>query len=441
VDENAVMEAIRAVLSSPIEGTAGLNRQAVGQMGLSLLSILAVLWLIGFIAFMIYHMIAYQMTYRHLHRWSIAVYDQHLLESFDKIKTALSIQKNIKLYQNENIASPMLIGFSSPCILLPYTNGSTADYSDILLHELHHYKRRDLWYKLLMLFANGVQWFNPLAYLMLRQAEIDMELACDNDVLRDASPTARKKYGMTILSFIEQKQDIYSPLTTCFYGSQEQMKRRFSDISHASKKRSGKVFFVTIILAVVFCGAWAGNASTAIAAERVRRTEYIDADIIAQQQSGQAAELERVYSLIGSPESRYDGGRMTWPVPNFYDITSTFGLRYNGSDYHAGIDISGTDIDGAPVIAAEGGTVVFTNREDTPGVAYGIYMIIDHGGGISTVYSHLSEVTVNEGDAVEKGEQIANVGSTGYANGSQLQFEVRENGKAVDPITYLVSEE
>jgi murein DD-endopeptidase MepM/ murein hydrolase activator NlpD len=132
---------------------------------------------------------------------------------------------------------------------------------------------------------------------------------------------------------------------------------------------------------------------------------------------------------------------MTWPVPRFYDITSTFGLRYNGTDMHTGIDISGTDIDGAPVIAAEGGTVVFINREYTPGAAYGIYMIIDHGSGISTLYSHLSEVMVNEGDAVEKGQQIANVGSTGYANGPQLQFEVRENGKAVDPITYLVSEE
>ncbi len=295
----------------------------------------------------------------------------------------------------------MLIGFLSPCILIPYTHGKAAEYSDILLHELHHFKRRDLWYKLLMLLANGVQWFNPLVYLMLRQAEIDMELACDYDVLLDASTTARKQYGLTILSFIEQKHAVYSPLTTSFYGSQEQMIRRFSDITYSSKKKSGKVFLFTVILATIFCGTWIGNASTAIAAD----------------------------------------GKMVWPVPNYSVITSLYGMRFNGADFHKGIDISGADIDGAPVIAADSGTVVYVNRTDNPITANGICVVIDHGGGVSSAYSHLSEVSVNTGEAVEKGQQIANVGDTGFVNGPQMQFEVREDGKPVDPISYLVPEQ
>ncbi len=397
VDENAVMETIRAALSMSIEGTAGINYQT-GHMGLSLMSVIAVLWIIGFVVFMVYHMIAYHITYRHLHRWSIAVYDRRLLKSFDEKKAALSIRRKIKLYHNEKISTPMLIGFLSPCILIPYTHGKAAEYNDILLHELHHFKRRDLWYKLLMLFANGVQWFNPLVYLMLRQAEIDMELACDYDVLLDANSAVRKQYGLTILAFIKQKKAVYSPLATGFYGNQEQMMRRFSDITYSSKKKSGKGFLCAIILTAIFCCTWMGNASSAMAADN----------------------------------------NMLWPVPNYSVVTSLYGMRFNGADFHNGIDISGEDIKGAPVIAANSGTVVYVNPTDNPVTANGICVVVDHGGGVSTVYSHLSEVSVNTGETVKKGQQIANVGATGFVNGPQMQFEVREDGKPVDPISYLV---
>lgn len=420
VDENAVMEAIRAALAMQIDGTASqVSQQNAGQSGLSLLGVLAIIWLAGFVFFLLYHAAAYFITYRNLQRWSIAVHDPLLRESFDKSKAVLSITKEIGFYHNDRVATPMLIGFLSPCILLPVRAVDASELANILSHELCHYKRRDLWYKLLLLLANGIQWFNPFVYLMLRRAEIDMELACDHDVLWNADSAARKQYGLTILSFIDGARSPCTPLTTCFYGGKNQMMQRFSEIVRTPKKKTGLVFLSTLLFAILLIGSLAGNVLAAPSAQNQQLNN----------------------KLLYPEENAYQGGEMSWPVPGFYSITSPYGERYGGTDFHTGIDISGEDIYGAPVIAAGDGKVTYVNRDYKPGVGYGIYLIIDHGGDITTLYGHLSEVSVNVGDVVEKGQQIGNIGSTGFATGPNLQFEVRENGITTDPIPYLTPKE
>lgn len=130
----------------------------------------------------------------------------------------------------------------------------------------------------------------------------------------------------------------------------------------------------------------------------------------------------------------YSGGKMAWPLPGHYVITSNFGNRLHPVlkvyKLHTGVDIAGSGCNGDPVVAANAGTVI----KATYSTAYGNYIIIDHGGGITTLYAHSSKLLVKVGDKVERGQEIMKVGTTGYSTGPHLHFEVRENGKYVNPL-------
>lgn len=138
------------------------------------------------------------------------------------------------------------------------------------------------------------------------------------------------------------------------------------------------------------------------------------------------------------------GSGYTWPCPGFYYLSSLWAedrTTYN----HGAIDIAGAGILGAPVVAADSGTVSYTCTYCTHnwgksgscgcGGGYGNYVWIDHGNGKETIYAHLTSVTVNPGDYVTKGQLIGYVGSTGYSTGPHLHFECRYNGVKYNPMT------
>ena len=130
----------------------------------------------------------------------------------------------------------------------------------------------------------------------------------------------------------------------------------------------------------------------------------------------------------------YKGGKMTWPLPGSYTITSPFGNRLHPVlkvyKLHTGVDIAGNNCNGKPVVAAADGTVIVAKYS----TSYGNYVVIDHGGGITTLYAHSSKLEVSVGQSVKAGQEIMKVGTTGYSTGPHLHFEVRENGTYVDPI-------
>ena len=98
---------------------------------------------------------------------------------------------------------------------------------------------------------------------------------------------------------------------------------------------------------------------------------------------------------------------------------------------HTGIDIGAPS--GAPIVAAAAGTVLVAGWEE----GYGNTVVIDHGGGIATLYGHQSSIAVAVGQSVTRGQVIGAVGSTGHSTGPHLHFEVRVNGSPVDPLGYL----
>lgn len=127
-------------------------------------------------------------------------------------------------------------------------------------------------------------------------------------------------------------------------------------------------------------------------------------------------------------------GQLQWPV--YGTVTSEYGNRihpiYGNTRFHAGIDISASS--GTAIAAADSGTVI-TASYNAGG--YGNYVVISHGGGISTLYGHMTNYIVSVGQSVSKGETIGYVGSTGASTGPHLHFEVRINGSTTNPRNYL----
>lgn len=120
-----------------------------------------------------------------------------------------------------------------------------------------------------------------------------------------------------------------------------------------------------------------------------------------------------------------------WPLPGYTYISSGYGSRWGG--FHTGIDITGGGVYGANIVAAESGVVILASSH----YSYGNYVIIDHGGGYSTLYAHASSLLVSVGQAVHKGQAIAKVGSTGNSTGPHLHFEVRVNGAHKNPSGFV----
>lgn len=132
----------------------------------------------------------------------------------------------------------------------------------------------------------------------------------------------------------------------------------------------------------------------------------------------------------------YNGAKFCWPCVGATVVSSGYGKRNFGSGWHGGVDLcrpGGTL--GAPVVAAESGKVIAVGYESMGGY----YIRIDHGNGITTMYAHLKagSTLVRTGQYVQRGQQIAQAGATGYVTGAHLHFEVRVNGNKVNPLPYI----
>lgn len=150
---------------------------------------------------------------------------------------------------------------------------------------------------------------------------------------------------------------------------------------------------------------------------------------------------EEIRQMLANTDSDGDfvGGKFLWPVPGYSTITSKFGWRilYGKNNWHTGIDISGYNVYGKNIVAANSGTVITAVTTYVPKKGYGKYVIIDHGGGYRTLYGHCSSLLVKVGQKVKRGDPIALVGSTGNSTGPHLHFGIYINGKEVDPLPYL----
>ena len=150
-------------------------------------------------------------------------------------------------------------------------------------------------------------------------------------------------------------------------------------------------------------------------------------------------EIKRQIQLAQQGSTQvYEEGEWMYPLDRSHAmITTYFGYDDWRNGNHSGVDLCGGSIYGDNIYASKGGTVITAKTDYIPGYSYGMYVVIDHGNGYSTLYGHCSAIYVSVGQQVSQGDVIAAVGSTGWSTGPHLHFEVRIDGVPQNPFNYI----
>lgn len=223
--------------------------------------------------------------------------------------------------------------------------------------------------------------------------------------MRTGEQTSSGKYYTTTAGF-----RVYNTYTECIEDRTELIKRVYSDL---------------------ISGVTDANTFAARIGSRWATSLLYSQHLIQQMERYDLYRLDRM-TLLDFSEMI---GQFSDPCPGSY-LTSSFGYRDFDHKFHKGIDL-GTNGEILPVYAAESGTVIKAEYDNLAGN----WVLIDHGNGLTTKYMHFSHTFVKEGQEVTKGQQIGLTGTTGRSTGIHLHFQVEENGVAVDPTTYLSTEE
>lgn len=220
------VEDIQQVIGS---GSATITR--VERIPLS--TILFAAWALGACGFLGIQIISYVNFKHRVRRWS----------------RPAGAYQGIPVAECDVVMSPILMGLLRPVIVVPA--GGASDYA--LLHEATHARRRDLWYKLLLVLANAVHWFNPLVWAMRRAAERDLEIACDAAVLAGKDENYRRAYGQALLDTVTAGRKPAAALTSAFSGSKKSLKQRFAALLDMAPRHPGRAA-LAVLCAVTLLG-------------------------------------------------------------------------------------------------------------------------------------------------------------------------------------------
>jgi beta-lactamase regulating signal transducer with metallopeptidase domain len=225
-----------------------------GAAAVPWVQIIGVLWLAGAAVFFIYHGLRHARFRRLVRRWGKPADDPQMLRALERIKGDINITKPVKLLIAPCVSSPMMTGFLNPVILLPRSDFSPDELPYIFRHELVHFKRKDLWYKSMVILAAGVHWFNPVVYLMAKAIALQCEISCDAEVVGGTGLEARQRYSETILGVIKQKPKAQTAFSTNFYSGRTGVKKRIFSIMDTKKKKAGILILCLLVIGVLGTG-------------------------------------------------------------------------------------------------------------------------------------------------------------------------------------------
>ena len=221
------------------------------------------IWLAGAAGFLAVYGLRYILFLQNIKRWKFAITNEKTTALFTEELRRAGISKTVKLYCCPSVGSPMIAGLWRPMLLLPDEDLTEDELPLVFRHELIHLKRRDLFVKAALLLAASLHWFNPAAYLLIRQLTFWQESACDEAIISCGSMAEKQFYSETIIRVIRRQVRMKSALTTTFYGGKNGMKRRITAIMESGSKRMG-IMVCIAVLAIVSCLGMAFAVDTEI---------------------------------------------------------------------------------------------------------------------------------------------------------------------------------
>ena len=368
--------------------------------------------------------------------------------SIDALLDRFRFSRDPRICVSNSRRAPLTFGVFRPTVLLPEDLPvGDAQFRLVLAHELAHIRRRDCLRKLLLTVCLCLYWWNPLVWLMVWLANRDMELACDEAVLRALGSDCRKAYALTLLDMAQRKPKS-APLCSGF-------------------ARSGAEERIRAILSFKRIPAWVGIcvAILFVLTASVFTTQAVSPSAIPEMEPAVQKEIPEENVAVSVPvseplpttppimpeqeaESEIESETQTRSEVRAYifpledanaEVANPYGWQEHPvtkqKSLHSGVDLAADY--GTNVLAVADGTVLDCSYD----TAYGYILTLAHKDGVQTFYAHMQELLANPGDEVKQGQIIGLVGSSGWATGPHLHLGVLIDGEAVDPLEALKSEE
>ncbi|MCI5774566.1 MAG: M23/M56 family metallopeptidase [Erysipelotrichaceae bacterium] len=359
------------------------------QPSFSSLSIGASLWFLGLLIF-----------------WMIMLYKY--LQFQQSLNNCSKLEANIYLTTNHHTA--FTTGIFDPKIYLPVTDEQNQDH--MLQHELMHIKRHDNWWRIVALVILSIHFFNPLVYLAYHVFIQDLEMSCDEELLKNASPSQVANYCRSLVQ-CAQKTNQWQPL--CFTRNYKEVYQRVKNVT--TKKYSKYIGFAIVLVIAVSLGIFFFQFEYKTKADTSSTPPTItDVDLPTSEPSSPPTTSPATNDLT-----------FYAPVDNM-EITCGY-YCYAG---HLAEDITNSQDKQGSIYASAKGKVMIVDKT----VEEGNYIIIDHGNDFYSLYANLGEIIVQKNDEVNAKQEIAKLGLSGMSTGPHVHFAIRQI-KDVDPSNLL----
>ena len=358
------------------------------------------------------------------------------IANFIKVKkvTAVSFKEKSGLYRCDYIESPIAFGFIKPRVYVP----SDCDVNAmrfVIEHEKTHIRRGDVYFKLIAFLILAAYWVNPLAWVAFKLFNLDMELSCDEAVIRRAGLEKREEYSRWLLYYSTESR--FVSLAPTAFGETD-TKRRVKNIMKLKKKGIISTIAGVVLLAaiLVVCLVIAPSAQAeerdvsgaeAVSENDETAKEVVTDDVSDNTELQQNAETEDEVTQPVTEEPEI----IKWVFP--FDESAAFYISDGFYDEHKAIDIAAEK--GTEVRAIMDGTVEYADWEELTGG--GNVIVVRVNDDITYRYQHLDTIGVKAGDVVKSGETVATVGSTGRSTGPHLHVEVTVDGENIDITGYM----
>ena len=210
--------------------------------------LLFVFWQLGMILVSGFNIICYASYVRKLSKHNISADRQEI----ELLNNLLERKNTLRLYKNSIVEIPILIGFFRPAVILPDKKYDDTKLRNVLMHEITHMKRHDIFVKWLLIFVGAVHWFNPLVYFMRREMNKACELACDESVIKRFDINEMQQYGDTLIAVAADSiRKVPVPIT--MFEDKKNLKERLDAIMKHKKQSKRTVIVASVILVTIVC--------------------------------------------------------------------------------------------------------------------------------------------------------------------------------------------